>query len=118
MFVGVAYAGQTAYAGWSLNPFASDKSQTNTHNTSATMKSPSALDKVGTGTKNLLNKTGETLGLKKPQPKRAPPIVAAKPREIPQRYQAKKPWFGLFGAKEEKPKTVKKWIESTKQITP
>jgi len=118
MFIGLVYANQSACMGWSLNPFASDKPQTNTHNTSATKKSPNALDKVATGTKNLLNKTGETLGLKKPQPKKAPPIVAAKPRVIPPPYKEKKPWFGLFGTKKEKPTTVKGWIESTKQITP
>jgi hypothetical protein len=118
MFMGLVYANQSACAGWSLNPFASDKPQPNTHNTSATKKPPSALDKVATGTKNLFNKTGETLGLKKPQPKKAPAIVAAKQRVIPPKYQEKKGLFSWLMPKEERPTNVKGWIGSTKQITP
>jgi hypothetical protein len=119
MFTGLVYGSQSVCAGWSLNPFTSNKSQAKTYSTSATKKSPSALDKVGTGTKNLLNKTGETLGLKKPQPKKAPAVVAAKPRVASPRYQEKKNLFSWLAPKDKpKPTTVKGWIDSTKPVIP
>jgi hypothetical protein len=115
MIVGLAYVGQSANADWSLNPFASNKSQTKTYNTSA-KKSPSAVDKVAKGTKNFFNKTGEAVGLKKSQPKKAPPFVAAKTRTIPQNNQ--KGLFSWLVPKEKKDKTVKDWLDHSSQITP
>ena len=118
MFVGLAYGSPSISAGWTLNPFASEKPKAKPHPTSMTKQPPGALEKVGTGTKNLFNKTGETLGLKKPQPKKAPPVVAAKPRTVPAPYSEKKGLLSWFAPKNEKPKTVKGWIETTKQVTP
>jgi hypothetical protein len=117
MIVGLACVGRSAHGDWSLNPFASNKSQTRTYDTS-TKKSPSAADKVAAGTKNFFNKTGEALGLKKPQPKKAPPFVAAKPRTAPPRYQEKKGMFGWLVPDKPRAKTVKEWIDHTSQITP
>jgi hypothetical protein len=118
MFAGIAYGSQSVCLGWSLNPFASNKSQSTVHNTSMAKKSPNALEKIGSGTKKFFNKTGETLGLKKPAPKKAPPVVAAKPREIPQPYREKKGLFSWLAPEQPRDKNVADWIKNTKQITP
>jgi hypothetical protein len=119
VLIGLVCASQSAYAGWSLNPFASsDKPQTETRPVNSTKK-PSALDKVAAGTKNFVNKTGEALHLKKPQPKKPPAVVAVKPRVVPQRYKEKKSWFSWLKPKEPPPeKSVSEWIGKTKQVTP
>jgi hypothetical protein len=118
LFIGIVYASESFCSAWSLNPFASSDSQARTHNTSMTKKSPSVLDKIGSGTKNFFNKTGEALHLKKPQPRKAPPVVAPKPRTISQPYHEKKGLFSWLAPKEDRPTTVKGWISSTKQVTP
>ncbi len=118
--VGLAQAGPSVCFGWSLfSPFASsDKPQT-TMVSRSTQKPPSAWEKFTTGTKNFFNKTGETLGLKKKEPRRPPAIVAAKPRKIlPRAKQSNGGMFGWLWPKPEKPKDVKGWLDSTKQVTP
>jgi hypothetical protein len=118
--LGLAQAVPSVCFGWSLlHPFASDDKPQTTMVSRTTQKPPSAWQKLTTGTKKFFNKTGETLGLKKKEPKKAPPIVAVKPRTIPPK--AKQSDGGLTGwlwPKEEKPKDVKGWLDSTKQITP
>lgn len=119
LLIGLACAIPSKGFGWSLNPFASKKPDAKTYPTNVAKKSTSPLDKVSTGTKNFFNKTGETLGLKKPQPKKPPAIVAAKPRQVPQKYQEKKSWLDAFKpAEREKPKDVKGWIGNTKPVIP
>ena len=117
VFIGLAQAGPSVCSGWSLfDPFASkDKPQT-TMVSQTTHKPPSAWDKFTTGTKNFFNKTGETLGLKKKEPKKPPAVVAAKPRKI---QKPEKPgMFSWLAPKPDKPDGVKDWMSKTKQITP
>jgi hypothetical protein len=116
MLIGIANAGSSVCLGWSLNPFASNDKPQTTMVSRTTQKPPSAWNRITTGTKNFFNKTGEALGLKKKEPKKAPPVVAAKPRQI---QRPEKP--GLFSwltPKPDKPKDVKDWLGKTKQITP
>jgi hypothetical protein len=119
VLIGLVCAGQTARAGWSANPFASDdKPQAGAH-PAKSVKKPSALEKISTGTKNLVNKTGEALHLKKPQPKKPPAIVAAKQRVVPQRYKEKKSLFSWLKPKEEPRETsVHEWMGRTTQVKP
>jgi hypothetical protein len=103
--------------GWSLpNPFSSDaktdaKKRTTTR---TTRQEPSTWNKVGTGTKNFFSKTGETLGLKKPETKK-PLYASPAPRVIkpPARKQESKSWFGSLLKSEEpkKDKTVSEWMD-------
>lgn len=118
MLVGLAYARPSVCRGWSLNPFASnDQEQTRMVPVNATQQPPSAWEKVTSGTKNFFNKTGETLGLKKKEPKKAPPVVAARPRTIPQ-----KPKPGMFSwlkpKETKKDNTVSGWLHNSDQIVP
>lgn len=110
--------------GWSLpNPFASKtttktaKSVTNVSTTPK--KEPSVLEKAGTGTKNFFSKTGETLGLKKPEPKK--PIAAyPKARVVqPPRKTESKSWVGSLFQPDEppKPKNVTDWMQN-KRLDP
>ena len=108
--------------GWSLpNPFSSEPTPKPKKTGLKTVKQePSALDKIGTGTKNLFNKTGETLGLKKPQPKK-PQYATAKPPTIqPVKKDDSKSWLGSLFKPEEpkKPKTVGEWMTSGKRLDP
>ena len=116
MLIGLAYAGPSVCLGWSLNPFASNDKAKTTTVSRTTQKPPSAWQKVTTGTKNFFNKTGETLGLKKKQPKKAPPVVAAKPRTL--QPKAKEGGMFSFLSPEKKPKDVKDWLGKSEQITP
>jgi len=110
--------------GWSLpNPFASKTDTTTkksvTKVTKTAKKEPSALEKASTGTKNFFSKTGETLGLKKPEPKK--PISASpKPRVVqsPNKPESKS-WVGSLFKPEEpaKPKTVSDWMDN-KRLDP
>jgi hypothetical protein len=110
----VASVQPAACGGWSLpNPFASDTKTTVTP-TKAAKTEPTVLQKVGTGTKNFFNKTGETLGLKKPESKKyhyaspKPPAQPAKPAKswIPNMFQSEK--------KKER-KTVTDWMAQPRQ---
>ena len=117
LLIGVAQARQSTCLGWSLNPFAAkEEPQTRNISMTTTQKPPSAWNKVATGTKNIFNKTGETLGLKKKEPKKAPAIVAARPRTIQQRPK-QGGMFSWLAPKEDKPKEVKDWLGRTKQVT-
>lgn len=121
LLIGVTHATPSVCVGWSLNPFASNDKQTTRsyYPTSATKKAPSALDKLTTGTKNFVNKTGETLGLKKKPPKApAPQFAYAKPRTIQPPAKQSKSWYSFLSPEEKRPKKVEDWMGGTTQITP
>ena len=121
MLMGLGYAKPSACLGWSLNPFASNNDQTQVRPVSATKttkKTPSAWEKLTTGTKSFFSKTGETLGLKKKEPKKAPPVVAAKPRVLQPKAKKSGGLFGWMNPQPEQPTKVEDWMQSTKQITP
>jgi hypothetical protein len=110
---------QTAVCeGWSLpNPFASKtdtKTKKSVTKVSKTTKAePSVLEKASTGTKNFFSKTGETLGLKKPEPKR-PTAAYPKPPVLRSPYKPEsKSWVGSLFKPEEpkKDKTVSDWMQ-------
>lgn len=70
--LGLAQAVPSVCFGWSLlHPFASDDKPQTTMVSRTTQKPPSAWQKLTTGTKKFFNKTGETLGLKKKEPKKS-----------------------------------------------
>jgi hypothetical protein len=118
MLIGLLCAGPSVCLGWSLNPFASNDKPQTTMVSRTTQKPPSAWDKVTTGTKNFFNKTGETLGLKKKQPRRPPDVVAARPPQVVPKAKPDRGLFGLFPPKEEKRPTVPDWIGTTKPVIP
>ena len=107
--------------GWSLlHPFGSnsDPDTTTKKFTRKTQPEPTLWQKTSSGTKNLFNKTGETLGLKKPESKK-PTMAYAKPPVIYAKKKEEQSWFGkMFQPEEKKPKTVNEWMSSTKQIVP
>ncbi len=122
LFVGVRPA---MCEGWSiLNPFSSSsESKKETVKKpafkSAAKKEPSTLDKMGQGTKNFFNKTGETLGLKKPEPRKALYATAKQPT-LQTKKKESKSWFDkTFGPSEpEKPTDVHEWMKHSTQINP
>jgi hypothetical protein len=105
---------------FSLWPFSSEPAPAKPVVTRVGVKQPSTWDKVTTGTKNVFNKTGEKLGLKKPQKKPMPQFAYATPPTMQRAAPAKKSWFSsMFGPKEPtKPKTVGEWMETSKRIDP
>jgi hypothetical protein len=115
---------------WSFWPFSSsDSKETKPSkpapaapaNQPAQKSQPSTLSKMSSGTKSFFDKTGETLGLKKPEKKQAPSFAYAKPPVMQKKQPEKKSWFGSwFGTKEpeKKDKSVSDWIGSSKPITP
>ena len=56
-----------------------------------------SLDKTSAGTKNIFNKTGETLGLKKPTVKK-PTMAYAKPPKLCPKAKDSPSWFAKFPA--------------------
>jgi hypothetical protein len=105
--------------GWSLlNPFASEsKTETKKKSyTKVTKKEPSVLDKLGTGTKNFFDKTGETLGLKKPEPKKIQ-YASPKPHAQAMKKAPAKSWLPPMFPPEEpkKPTTVTDWMGQPRQ---
>jgi hypothetical protein len=112
--------------GWSLwNPFASDANKSGSKKkpvTKLAKKEPSMLDKASSGTKNFFNKTGETLGLKKPESKKPQYAVPKTPVVQSQRKQESKSWLSsLSPFKSEpskKPKDVGEWMSNTKRMDP
>jgi hypothetical protein len=118
----LAGAHPAACDGWSLpNPF-STETKTSTKKkpvTKLARKEPSLLDKVGVGTKDFFNRTGETLGLKKPEPKKYGYATAVPPKIQPAKKMQKKSWLsGMFQAEEpKKPKTVSEWMDN-KRLDP
>ena len=120
MLVGLSHARSSVCEAWSLNPFASsEKPQTTMYPPRAPKKPPSTWKKITTGTKNFFNKTGETLGLKKPAPKRPPDIVNQTPRQLVQQKKESKSWLSSLGP-EEPPRdtSVQDWMHHTTQIKP
>jgi hypothetical protein len=120
-----------AYAGtrpavchaWSLfHPFSSDdKAEPQARPVARTApKPPSTWDKITMGTKNFFNKTGEAIGLKKPEKKLVPQYASPRSPAAQRRQPESKSWFGSwFKPKEpEKQKSVKDWMANTEQITP
>jgi hypothetical protein len=83
-------------------------------------KPQSTWDKATSGAKNLMNKTGEAVGLKKPDKKPMPQYAYVKPPLMQQKKPESTSWFGsMFKSSEpEKPKTVGEWMGSTKRIDP
>jgi hypothetical protein len=103
--------------GWSLWPAASSDATSSTapapikNATPPAQKSPSALAKVGSGTKNFFAKTKNALTFNKPAPPKRS-IQPPNPFMPKPRPEDKKAWFdGLFAKKPpEKPKTPADWI--------
>lgn len=120
--VGPAYS-----EGWSLpNPFASEtksgsKTKKNISKTvsKTTKREPSIFEKIGTSTKTFFNKTGEAIGLKKPETKK-PLYANPTPRTVPSKKAEPKSWFPAPFASEEpnKPKTVEQWMSENKRLDP
>ena len=99
---------------WSpLHPFSSDTATANASPPPAKpVKEPSALDKVGSGTKSFFNRAGEAVGLKKPEAKMPGYARVIPPTIVPPKKPESKSWFAtMFGPEEpEKPKTVSEWL--------
>lgn len=116
LLVGAAASPTTCNA-WSLNPFSSgDKKETPKYTSSKAKKAPSVWDKATAGTKNFFNKTGEALGLKKPEKKKYTAAYANRKPIVKDKKD--KSWFGWGQDEEEKPKNVRDWMSKTKQVTP
>jgi hypothetical protein len=110
--------------GWSLlNPFSSGtKSKKATWKpANTTKKDTSVIGKVGSGAKNMLNKTGETLGLKKSEPQK-PQYAMPKTPVLQSPQKKEKSLLGSlspFKSEEpKKPKNVIDWMNRTKRIDP
>jgi hypothetical protein len=115
MVIGFMHVGSSAFCGW---PFASDDPPKTTMVSRMKQKPPSTWEKVSSGTKNFFNKTGETLGLKKKEPKKPPAVVAPRQRMLVQKAKKDSGGFlGLFGSKK-KDENVAEWMKSTEQIKP
>ncbi len=103
-------------AAWSLlHPFSSDTAAETTPPqppAKPAKKEPSVLAKVGAGTKNFFNRAGETVGLKKPEPKQPEYARVVPPTLVPPKKAESKSWIAsMFGPEEpEKPKTVSEWL--------
>jgi hypothetical protein len=112
-----------ACEGWSLpNPLSSatkTESKAQSHASKTAKKEPSALDKLGAGTTSFFRKTGETLGLKKPESKK---VVYASPqsrRIQPPAKQESSSWLSWMKPKEpEKEKDVRGWLKNSKRVNP
>ncbi len=59
-------------------------------------KPPSTWDKVVAGPKNLFNKTGEKLGLKKPEKKPVSQYACPRPPVLQKKQPEQKSWFGSW----------------------
>ena len=90
---------------WSLWPFGDSKAEQPPPKPKPAAKPakkapPSAWDNISTGTKSFCNKIGETVGLKKPAPKKPEYAI---PRPMVPQTQSKS-WFGsLFQPKDPPP---------------
>ena len=105
---------------WSLlHPFSSDEPAAKKPVLVSAQKPPSTWDKVVAGPKNLFNKTGEKLGLKKPEKKPVYQYACPRPPVLQKKQPEQKSWFGSwFKPKEPEKKSVSDWLGSTKQINP
>lgn len=101
---------------WSLlHPFSSDATAGTTplQPVAQPVKTePSALEKVGKGTKKFFNKAGVAMGLKKPEPKNLDYVRIVPPSIQPARKEEPKTGLAaLFGPPEpKKPKDVSDWM--------
>jgi hypothetical protein len=106
---------------WSLsNPFVSstktDTKSLKSATTRTAKKPPSTLDKIGAGTKNVFDRAGQTLGLKKPAPKKIS-LQYARPKSYNSpESKREEPKSGLFSwMQPEEPKkheTVTDWMSN------
>jgi hypothetical protein len=104
--------------GWSLsNPFASKTETTRKSVTKPAKKEPSMLEKFGTGTKNFFNKTGEAIGLKKPEAKKPQYASPTPPKIQALKKPETKSWVSRMFQPEEPPKptNVKDWMAQPRQ---
>ena len=106
--------------GWSLsNPFSSETKTETTRKpiTKIAKKEPSMLEKFGTGTKNFFSKTGEAIGLKKPEPKKPQYASPTPPKIQTPRKPETKSWVSRMFQPEEpqKPKNVTEWMGQPRQ---
>ena len=107
--------------GWSLpNPFSSQSknaAKKKTHITKVAKKRPSVLDKIGLETKNFFDRAGETLGLKKPAPKKYGYARALGPRVQTHKKAESKSWLSpMFEPEEPKrPRNVTDWMGQPRQ---
>ncbi len=103
--------------GWSLNPFASSETKATTVRKPVAKKEPSTLDKIGTGTKDFFNKTGEALGLKKPEPRKPTYAIAKPPKLQPRKKSKSNSWLPSFLQPQEPPKqkSVADWMTANKR---
>ncbi len=111
-----------ACKGWSLlDPFSSQAStdaKTKKSSAKKVEKEPSTFDKINSGTKNFFNKTGETLGLKKPEPKKKAVYATPRRPEIQTRKKTSSSWLDMFKSEEpKKPDTVPEWMNN-KRLDP
>jgi hypothetical protein len=82
---------------------------------------PSTWDKATGSTKSFFSKTGEAIGLKKPDAKKPTPSYAyVKPPVLQNKKAESTSWLGSwFKPKEpDKPKTVGEWMNSTTRVDP
>jgi hypothetical protein len=109
-------------ADWSLpNPFSSESktaAKSKKYASRTVNKEPSALDKVGTGTKKFFSQAGESLGLKKAEPKKLTSAIPRRPELHPQQKESKS-WLPSWLQSEEpkKDKTVSEWMKN-KRLDP
>ena len=121
VFVLLANVRPAVCEGWSLlHPFSSDtKAETKktTPGVKTVKKEPSVLEKFGTGTRSFFNKSAETLGLKKPEPKKPQYAYAVPPKVQPPRKKESKSWLGSLFQPEEppEPKNVSDWMSQNKR---
>jgi hypothetical protein len=108
--------------GWSLpNPFSSETKTKAKQKpvVRAVKKEPSVLEKLGTGTRSFFSRAGETLGLKKPEPKKYSYASAVPPKTQSVNRAETKSWLPSMFQPEEpkKPKTVSEWMDN-KRLDP
>ena len=104
--------------GWSLsNPFAPETKTEKKPITKVTKKEPSTWEKLGTGTKNFFSKTGEAMGLKKPDPKKPQYATPTPPKIQATKKTETKSWVSRMFQPEEpqKPKNVTEWMGQPRQ---
>ena len=99
-------------AGWPLPNPLSFTTKKEAKSKKPVKKEPSALDKISTGTKKFFGQVGETLGLKKPKPRKPTVAYPRLPDIQPQKKESKSwlpPW--LRPQEPQRPRTVSDWIE-------
>ena len=121
MVVLLAHVHPALCGGWSLpNPFSSQSknvAKKKTPITKVAKKKTSVLDKIGLETKNFFDRAGETLGLKKPAPKKYGYARALGPRVQTHKKAESKSWLSpMFEPEEPKrPRNVTDWMGQPRQ---